>query len=75
MVFFDQESFIEQYRLSSTLNGLKEQKAFYLEEIDKNEQTIETLEKDTASLEKYAREKYYMKRENEEVFVLVPIKE
>lgn len=72
MLFFDQESFIEQYKLSKTLNGLEDQKTFYLEEIDKNEKTIEILEKDTSALEKYAREKYYMKRENEEVFVLVP---
>lgn len=71
MVFFDQESFIEQYRLSRTLQGLQEQKTFYLEEIEKNEKTIELLETDTSALEKFAREKYYMKKDNEEVFVII----
>lgn len=71
MVFFDQESFVEQYKLSQTLNGLESQKSFYLEEIEKNDQTINTLESDTAALERFAREKYYMKRENEEVYVIV----
>jgi len=71
MIFFDQESFIQQYKLSSTLENLEEQKTFYLEEIEKNEKTIELLETDSSALEKFAREKYYMKRDNEEVFVLV----
>jgi cell division protein FtsB len=71
MVFFDQESFIEQYKLSRTLTGLEEQKAFYLDEIEKNEKTIQLLEKDSSALEKFAREKYYMKKDNEEVFVII----
>ena len=71
MVFFDQESFIEQYKLSQTVDGLESQKSFYLEEIEKNDQTIKTLENDTAALERFAREKYYMKRDNEEVYVIV----
>lgn len=75
MVFFDQESFIEQYRLNKTLNGLEDQKAFYLEEIEKNEKTIELLETDSSALEKFAREKYYMKKDNEEVFVIIETKD
>lgn len=71
MVFFDQESFIEQYKLSQTLQGLENQKTFYLEEIDKNQKTIEILKTDSSALEKLAREKYYMKRDNEEIFVIV----
>jgi len=71
MVFFDQESFIEQYRLSQTLRGLESQKEFYIEEIEKNEITIELLETDSSALEKFAREKYYMKKDNEEVFVII----
>lgn len=75
MIFFDQESFIEQYKLSQTLNGLKNQKTFYLEEISKNENAIEVLETDSSALEKLAREKYYMKRDNEEIFVIIPEEE
>jgi cell division protein FtsB len=71
MVFFDQESFIEQYRLSQTLRGLESQKEFYIEEIEKNEMTIDLLETDSSALEKFAREKYFMKKDNEEVFVII----
>jgi cell division protein FtsB len=71
MVFFDQESFIDQFRLSRTLNDLEHQKEYYLEEIEKTRGAIDILENDTAHLEKYAREKYYMKKDNEDVFVII----
>lgn len=71
MVFFDQESFIEQFKLSRTLNNLGTQKNYYEDEIEKTRGAINVLENDTAHLEKYAREKYYMKKDNEEVFVII----
>ena len=71
LVFFDQESIIEQFRLNSTLNGLEEQKEFYNNEIRKNENTIYLLENDSSMLERFARENYYMKRDNEDVFVVI----
>lgn len=72
MVFFDQENVVEQFYLSQQLNELEEQKAFYLDEIKKNSEAIYVLEHDTVRLEEYAREKYYMKKDNEDVYVLVP---
>jgi cell division protein FtsB len=71
MVFFDQESFIDQFRLSRTLKNLESQKTYYQEEIEKTRGAINVLETDTAHLEKYAREKYFMKKDNEEVFVII----
>ena len=71
MVFFDQESFIDQFRLSRTLKNLESQKIYYQEEIEKTRGAINVLETDTAHLEKYAREKYLMKKDNEEVFVII----
>ena len=71
MIFFDQQNFIDRYHLNQTLNGLDEQQDFFLEEISKNEASIYLLENDTSQLEKFAREKYYMKKDNEEVFVIV----
>jgi cell division protein FtsB len=71
LTFFDQESLIDQYRLSRTIDELEDQKTFYLEEIDRNERTLYELENDSARLEQLAREKYFMKRDNEEVFVII----
>jgi len=71
MIFFDQESFIDQIRLSSTLNNLENQKTYYEDEIVNTREAINILENDTAHLEKYAREKYYMKKDNEDIFVII----
>jgi cell division protein FtsB len=71
MVFFDQESFIDQIRISRTLKNMESQKNYYQEEIEKTRGAIQVFENDTAHLEKYAREKYYMKKDNEEVFVII----
>lgn len=75
MVFFDQENIVEQLNLSRNLNELEKQKEFYLQEIEANTDAIILLENDTILLEKYAREKYYMKKDGEDVFVLVPEEE
>ena len=71
MIFFDQENFVEQYQLTRTLNDLESKKEFYQEEIASNEQKINLLETDAEYIEKFAREKYYMKKENEDVFVII----
>jgi len=69
--FFDQESMVDQYRLSTTLHNLEDQKEFYTSEIEKNEKTIYLLENDSSMLERFARENYYMKRDNEDVYVII----
>ena len=75
MIFADQESIIVQYKLSNDIKTLEKQKKFYLEEIEKNQNSLNILNNDTTSLEKFARENYYMKKDNEEVFVVIEEKE
>lgn len=70
-VFFDQESIIVQYDLTRVRSGLEKQKDYYNNEIKNDEAAINTLQNDTVLLEKYAREKYLMKKDNEDVFVIV----
>jgi cell division protein FtsB len=71
MLFFDHYNMIEQYRLRSGLKKLKEEKAYYLREIENAEKDYNELFTNSASLEKFAREKYLMKKENEDIFVIV----
>lgn len=71
MLFFDQESFIDQIRMSRTLRGLERQKEYYQHEISTIKEAINVLEHDTTHLERYAREKYFMKKDNEDVFVII----
>ena len=71
MMFFDQENIIEQFRLSATLDELENKKSYYLSETEINLEIIEKLETDSAWIEKYAREKYFMKKPDEDVFVII----
>jgi len=70
-IFFDQESILVQYELTKVRFGLENQKDYYNSEIEKDESAINTLQNDTVFLEKYAREKYFMKKDNEDIFVIV----
>ena len=71
MLFIDSNDFISQYRLSSKLSSMEKQKAFYLEKIEEVRKDREELMSDDKLLEKFAREKYFMKKENEDVFIIV----
>lgn len=71
ILFFDSNNLISQFRLVFNLHDLKKQKAFYLDEIKKDSTALYVLRHDTASLEKFARENYLMKRDNEDIFLIV----
>lgn len=71
MLFFDSNDLITQIRLSSKLAELEEEKEFYENEIVEVKNDREALLNDRELLEKLAREKYLMKKENEDVFIVV----
>ena len=75
MSFFDKNDFVTQYLQRSNLEQMRQDKLFYQSEIDKNRKEIDGLNNDPKKLEKFAREKYLMKRENEDVFVIVESKD
>ena len=70
-IYYDQESLVEQYKLHKIERGLEQQIQFYIDEIKKDEEAIDLLQNDSVFLEKYAREKYYMKKQDEDVYVIV----
>lgn len=71
MIFFDSNDFITQYQMSKKLSDLEEDKEYYLQKIAEVQKDRTELMSNPELLEKYAREKYYMKRPGEEVFILV----
>jgi len=70
LVFFDQNNIISQIKLSRKLKQLKQQKEYYENEIRANEKATLELTSDTEQLEKYAREKYLMKKDNEDLYII-----
>lgn len=71
LFFFDKNNIISQYSYTKQLRKLKQDKLYYKEEITKNKADLEKLMTDPKNLEKFAREKYLMKKDNEDVFVIV----
>jgi len=72
MLFFDQNNMMEQYKLRSQLNDLVDEKEYYQKEMQKAQQEYDELFTNQESLEKFAREKYLMKKDDEDIFVIVP---
>jgi cell division protein FtsB len=71
MVFFDKNDLFSQYQYHQQVNQLKQERDFYLKETAKVHKDLDELNSNPKELEKYAREKYLMKRDNEDVFVIV----
>lgn len=71
MLFLDSNDLYTQYKLSGQLKALNREKQFYLDKIDKVKQEREQLLTNTEALEKFAREKYLMKKESEDLYVIV----
>ena len=71
LLFFDKNDFFSQMELMGKLNKLRADKTYYLAEIKNNRDAIEDLKTNKKSLERFAREKYLMKKDNEDVYVIV----
>ena len=69
VTFIDQNNILTQYSYHSELNILKGEKEYFEAAIKKTSKELYDLTENPATLEKFARENYFMKKENEEVFV------
>jgi cell division protein FtsB len=74
LTFFDRNNFISQVRYGRTLNKQRQQMEFYKSEIYKDSVALIELS-DSNKLEKFAREKYLFKKDNEDIFLVVKEKE
>jgi cell division protein FtsB len=70
MLLLDSNNLINRYQLSSKLGSLEDEKEYYEEKIKEVEKDRQELFGDRESIEKFAREKYLMKKESEEIFVI-----
>jgi cell division protein DivIC len=71
LIFFDSNNMIMQQDLKAKLKDLQTEKKFYLDEIRRDSILTHQLLTDTAALEKFAREKYLMKKEGEDIFLVI----
>ena len=71
MTFFDKNDLLSQYQYHQEVNKLQEERDFYKEQNIKVAKDLDELTSDPQKLEKFAREKYLMRKDNEDVFVVV----
>lgn len=71
LAFVDQYNFRAHYKLIKELRTLKKEKAFFQEEIKKDSTLYQDLFENDENLEKFAREKYKMKKPNEDIFLII----
>ena len=69
MLFLDNYSYFDHRILDTEINDLENNKKYYQEEIKKDLENIKLL-KNPDQIEKYAREKYYMKKDSEYIYII-----
>jgi cell division protein FtsB len=69
MLFLDNYSYFDHRVLNEQIDELEDNKTYYQEEIKKDEAQIKQL-KNPQQVEKYAREKYYMKKDSEDIYLI-----
>ncbi len=71
MLFFDKNDVLSQHDYSTEVKDLQLKKDFYEKETASVKKDLKELDSNLNSAEKFAREKYFMKKDNEDVFVVV----
>jgi Septum formation initiator. len=69
MLFFDAHNWFLHNELNKEIDKLEDEKEYYKSEIEKDKKEIKNLSTEEG-LEKYGREKYKMKKENEEIYLI-----
>jgi cell division protein DivIC len=69
MTIFDSNNFINLIQLRSEIKEYNNQRAYYITEIAKAKKEQMELFTDKKNLETFAREKYFMKKDNEDLFI------
>lgn len=71
MLFFDKNDMLSQFEYRSEVKKLQAEKDFYLKETAIVKKDLSEIDSNLNTAEKFAREKYFMKKANEDVFVVV----
>jgi cell division protein FtsB len=75
MLFFDPKDIISDVERRDKLNELQTSEQHLKQLISESKQELDLLKNNAQSIEKYAREKYMMKKDNEDLFIVNPVSE
>ena len=71
MIFFDKNNVINQIELRKNLRQYQKEKQYYQQQITADSEATYDLMSDSTHLEKFARERYFMKKDSEDVFLMI----
>lgn len=71
LLFFDRNDIFSQMKRRNEVKKLEDERDYYSNEIKRNQQEIQELRSDPKELEKFAREHYLFKKDNEDIFIIV----
>ncbi|HBF89405.1 MAG TPA: septum formation initiator [Bacteroidales bacterium] len=71
LLFLDNNNLVDRYGYIEEYNQLVRDQEYYLKKIETDSKRMEELRTNKENLEKFAREQYLMKRENEDIFIFV----
>lgn len=69
MLFLDSNSWLVHHELNTEIDDLNKNKNYYLDQISNDKAIMNKLD-DSLELEEFARREYFMKRDNEEIFII-----
>ncbi len=70
ILFFDSNTPYSQWQMRQEIRAMQAQKANYEQEITEVKKTLDGLTNSNSNIERFAREKYLMKRPNEDIFII-----
>ena len=71
LLFFDRNNIVEIAKNMKHLKQLEKDKQYYIERIENDSERLKQLRTNNENLEKFARETYFMKKHNEDLFIVV----
>lgn len=71
IMLFDNNNLIDRYHMMKELRQLENDRDYYQNRIEEDRRKLKELKTSDKNLEKFAREQYYMKKENEDLYILV----
>ena len=70
MLFFDRNDFFTQMERKGELQEIEDSKAYFAQKIDEGKKFSMEMRSNADAVEKFVREKYLMKRDNEDLFLI-----
>ncbi|MDZ7737788.1 MAG: septum formation initiator family protein [Bacteroidales bacterium] len=71
IILFDNNNLVNRYRYMKNLRQLENDREYFMERIEEDRRKLNELKTSNENLEKFAREEYFMKKDNEDIYIIV----